>query len=236
MMNIGKKFRLSKIIKQDGRTLISALDHGGEDALIDGLEDMSKILEIVINNGVDAILINEGILKRYYDVINARVPVILNVPLEPGFAEYAVSIGADAIKTTYFGPVPIPVDIATKMRSIAVESGYYGIPYVNEYIPLDENNKISNDSKLIARAARAAAEYGADIVKTSYGIDFDLITKSCPVPVIIAGGDPKFGDIESILRDVVNKGGAGGAIGRSIFQSKDPGKTVKSLVKIVHGR
>jgi len=232
----GKQIRMARIIKEDGKTLISALDHGGEDALLSGIENIYRIIDIVIKNGVDAILINEGIFKIYASQIKARIPVIMNIPFETGFAEYALKLGADAIKTTYFGPVPIPVEIANKMRKIAKESDEFGIPYINEYIPLDDNNKISTDSVLIARAARAAAEYGADIVKTSYGKNFKKIVESCPVPIIIAGGDPKFGDIETIMKDVIKNGGAGGAIGRSIFQDKDPGKKVRNLVKIVHGR
>ncbi|MGC9176037.1 MAG: class I fructose-bisphosphate aldolase [Thermoplasmata archaeon] len=233
---IGKKIRISRILKEDGKTLISALDHGGEDALVKGLEHMDELIKTVIENNIDAVLINEGILIKYHETIRAKVPVILNVPLEQGFAEYALKLGADAIKTTYFGPVPIPLEIANKMRIVAKESNVFGIPYLNEYIPLDENNKISTDVDLVARAARAAAEYGADIVKTSYAENFKYVTESCPVPVIIAGGDPKFGDIRKILEDVIKSGGAGGAIGRSIFQSDNPGKTVRDLVKIVHGR
>ena len=38
------------------------------------------------------------------------------------------------------------------------------------------------------RARRPCAENGASIVKTYYTEDFDKITETCPVPVVIAGG------------------------------------------------
>jgi len=43
----------------------------------------------------------------------------------------------------------------------------------------------------VALAARAAAELGADIVKTVYTGDpdsFRTVTRGCPVPVVVAGG------------------------------------------------
>lgn len=234
MTNIGKEIRIGRIIKNDGHTLIAALDHGGEDALVKGLEDMAKVLDSVINGGVDAVLINEGILMKYYGIIVRRVPVVLNIPFEPDFVKFAVSLGADAIKTTYFGEVPLKVEVADKMRKIAKASEEYGIPYINEFIPL-ENGIPSNSVELVSRAARVAAEYGADVVKTSFVKNFNDVVKSCPVPVIIAGGDPAGGNIFNTMKDVIRAGGAGGAIGRGIFLSGNIEQTVKELVKIVHG-
>jgi DhnA-type fructose-1,6-bisphosphate aldolase and related enzymes len=72
MPNIGKEIRISRFLKSDGHTLISALDHGGEDALVKGLENMGKVLDSVIKGGVDAVLINEGTLLRYYKIIVGR--------------------------------------------------------------------------------------------------------------------------------------------------------------------
>ncbi len=233
-INVGKEIRISRILKHDGRTLISALDHGGEDALTKGLENMADVLNSVIEAGVDAILINEGILLKYSEIIVPRIPVVLNVPFDESFIKYAVSLGADAVKTTYFGEVPLRIEVADKMRKLAKASEEYGIPYINELIPLDNGN-ISYDTEYIARAARAAAEYGADIVKTSFAKNFKDVVKSCPVPVIIAGGDPKMGGVPEMLKEVVLSGGAGGAIGRYIFQSGNIKRTVRELRKIIHG-
>jgi len=229
----GKTIRIKRIFREDGRALICALDHGGEDALVDGLEKMDNVISAVIRGGADAILINEGILATYSDIIGGKVPVILNIPLRTGFVKNAISLGADAIKTTYFGSVPLPIEIAEKMRGVAAESIEYGIPYFNEFIPL-ENGGISSDPVLVTRAARAAAEYGADIVKTTYVRKFDTVTKAVPVPIIIAGGEPKGKSIEEVMKDVIKNGGAGGAIGRKIFQSPNPEQVVKRLIGIVH--
>ncbi len=229
----GKFRRMGRIFREDNRTLISALDHGGEDALIDGIENIAEVINSVIRGGVDAILINEGILEKLAGTINPKVPVIVNIPLGRGFVKNAIVLGADAIKTTYFGEVPIGIPVAEKMREVSAEAREYGVPYINEFIPL-EGNSNSNNPILIARAARAAAEYGADVVKTSYADQFDIIAKVTPVPVIIAGGPPTK-DIYTVLKNVISKGGAGGAIGRSIFQSENVENVVRQLVKVIHG-
>ncbi|MDA8056079.1 MAG: hypothetical protein M0Z77_10620 [Thermoplasmatales archaeon] len=232
-IDTGKVRRIGMIFRKDGRTLISALDHGGEDALITGIEHISEVIRKVVQGGVDAILINEGILEKIGGTIESRVPIILNIPLMGGFVKNAISLGAEAVKTTYFGEVPISIPVAEKMREVAMEAREYGVPYFNEYVPMESGN-LSFDPILIARAARAAAEYGADVVKTSYTEKFEIVTSAVPVPVIIAGGPPDK-DIFSAMRAVIKKGGAGGAIGRSIFQSKNQEEVIRELVKIVHG-
>jgi len=233
LYNVGKFRRLGRIFRKDNRTLIAALDHGGEDALITGIENIAEVINSVISGGVDAILINEGILEKLGGTIDPKVSVIVNIPLSRGFVKNAIELGADAIKTTYFGEVPISIPMAEKMREVAAEAREYGVPYISEVIPL-EGNSISNNPILIARAARVAAEYGADVVKTLYVDEFDIVTKVTPVPVIIAGGPPTK-DIYTILKNAIKKGGAGGAIGRNIFQSENIEKVVMELVKIVHG-
>ena len=47
---------------------------------------------------------------------------------------------------------------------------------------------MSRDSRYLGLACRIAAEFGAHIVKTYYCDDFDTVVRSCPVPLVIAGG------------------------------------------------
>jgi class I fructose-bisphosphate aldolase/fructose-bisphosphate aldolase/2-amino-3,7-dideoxy-D-threo-hept-6-ulosonate synthase len=55
MCNIGKILRLGHIVKDDNRTLIVALDHGFM-GIIQGLEDIEKVISKVIAGGADAIM------------------------------------------------------------------------------------------------------------------------------------------------------------------------------------
>jgi fructose-bisphosphate aldolase/2-amino-3,7-dideoxy-D-threo-hept-6-ulosonate synthase len=92
---------------------------------------------------------------------------------------------------------------------------------------------------VVKLAARAGAELGADIIKTNYTGDPDTfieVVNGCPVPVVIAGG-PKVETNEELLlmvKNAVDVGGAGVAIGRNIFQAESPRKTTKAIAEIVH--
>jgi hypothetical protein len=81
-----------------------------------------------------------------------------------------------------------------------------------------------------------AAELGARVVKTYYTEDFDRITETCPVPVVIAGG-PKTDDALEVLnfvRDGIDKGAIGVNLGRNIWQHHDPVGMANALRAVIH--
>ena len=92
----------------------------------------------------------------------------------------------------------------------------------------------------LRHAARAAADTGADIVKTSYpgsAEEFAKLCRTTPVPVLIGGG-VRLDDEEEFLRIVessVASGGAGICIGRNLFQRRPVGPLARRIAKILHG-
>lgn len=83
------------------------------------------------------------------------------------------------------------------------------------------------------------AELGADIVKTNYtgNIDsFREVVRGSLAPVVIAGGPVKGQERKFIqmVWEAMQAGAAGASIGRNIFQSKEPTKMVRAVVRIVH--
>ncbi len=98
----------------------------------------------------------------------------------------------------------------------------------------DEHNP-----QVVNIAVRVGAELGADIVKTNYTGDIDSfqeIVRSCPVPVIIAGG-PKMSteiDVFYMIYESIQAGGSGVAIKRNVFQADDPTKMVNAISLLVH--
>ena len=86
--------------------------------------------------------------------------------------------------------------------------------------------------------ARIGAEGGADMVKTVYTGDIDSfrnVVKSCPVPIVIAGGPKATSDSEimQLCYDAMEAGAKGITFGRNIFQHKYPFKIIKLLTEIV---
>jgi len=96
-----------------------------------------------------------------------------------------------------------------------------------------------NDVEVVAHAARAGAELGADIIKTNYTGDIDSfrrVVEGCPVPVVIAGGPKTETDMEflQMIEGALQAGARGVAIGRNVFQASDPVKMTMAIAAIVN--
>jgi putative autoinducer-2 (AI-2) aldolase len=73
------------------------------------------------------------------------------------------------------------------------------------------------------------------MVKTYYCEDFEKVIKSCPVPVVIAGGKKiQEKDALELAYNAIRDGAAGVDMGRNIFQSQDPVGMIKAVRSIVH--
>jgi putative autoinducer-2 (AI-2) aldolase len=91
------------------------------------------------------------------------------------------------------------------------------------------------DAKYMRLACRICAELGATYVKTYYCDDFETVTASCPVPIVIAGGK-KLPEREALglAHDAVQAGACGVDMGRNIFQSEAPLAMIQAVRKVVH--
>jgi putative autoinducer-2 (AI-2) aldolase len=92
------------------------------------------------------------------------------------------------------------------------------------------------DRRYLSLGCRIAAELGAHFVKTYYCENFQKVVKSCPVPLVIAGG-PKLKTETDALRiayEAISQGAAGVDMGRNIWQSDNPVGMIKAIRSIVH--
>ncbi|EQD43386.1 Deoxyribose-phosphate aldolase/phospho-2-dehydro-3-deoxyheptonate aldolase [mine drainage metagenome] len=92
----------------------------------------------------------------------------------------------------------------------------------------------------IRHAARAAADLGADIVKTSYPGSLEEFRRLCattPVPVLIGGGvrvEPEAAFLR-LVEESVRAGGAGICIGRNLFQRRPLEPLARGIAERLHG-
>lgn len=80
------------------------------------------------------------------------------------------------------------------------------------------------------------AELGADWVKIPYAEGFERVTSTCYVPAVILGGAKKGSErimLEKI-RDALDVGAKGVAIGRNIFQAEDPQAMTAAVAALIH--
>lgn len=246
---MGKTVRFRRLLNSTtGRMHIVPIDHGGYMGPVKGIENMKSLLPKVVSAGVNALLLQRGVIKKCSHDILGRVGLIMRIsgtntigpstPFEEitTSCEEAIRLGVDAVAfTTYVG-------LENDSRAFKIfgkvvdECDDWGIPVLGEFLPAA--GKISNpyDVKWIKTAARIGAELGADFIKTYYGEPFEEVVDTCPVPIVIAGGEKMDDPVKvlTIAKKAVKAGAIGVCIGRNVFQYEDPVKMASALSKIVH--
>lgn len=252
MVSPGKEIRLSRIFnRKSGRAVIITMDHAIAHGVLPGIKYIGETIEKVVAGGPNAITIHKGLVRRFYKVFAGNVGLIVKTssfaPYHPSYDVYltsieeAIRLGADAVAIGAAVGDSRQADMLRNISALAEESEYYGIPLAVHIYPKGDLLKKEDYYKVenIAYAARVAAELGADIVKTWYtgSVDtFEEVVKSCPAPVVIAGG-PKVDSVRQFLemvRGAIDAGAAGVAIGRNVWGYKNPTLMVKALNLLVH--
>ena len=246
-MAIGRQIRLSRILK-DGKMLCIPMDHGITNGPIHGLEDVYEFIYRCETSGVTSVIINKGIIKslpRPPKVgIIAHLSASTSLGLSPnkkvqmGGVEDAIRLGADGISVHINIGAKEEPEMLQKLGIISDKCNEWNIPLIAMMYPRGENIKNPYDVELVSHVARIGAEAGADIVKTVYTGDkdsFKKVVRTCPVPVVIAGG-PKATTDEDILEmcdGAMQAGAIGVTFGRNIFQHKNPPNILNALSKII---
>ncbi|HWR02077.1 MAG TPA: 3-hydroxy-5-phosphonooxypentane-2,4-dione thiolase [Chlorobaculum sp.] len=240
----GMKNRLSRIFRPDtGKTVMFAIDHGYFQGPTTGLE-RPDVNIVPLMPHADAIMLTRGILRTTVPPSLTKAVVMRcsggpSILKELSDEELAVDI-EDAIRMNV-AAITLQVFIGGEYetRSIhnmtkLVDMGLrYGIPTM---AVTAVGKDMVRDAKYFRLACRICAELGAQIVKTYYvPEDFDTVTASCPVPIVMAGGK-KLPELEALTMsyNAIQEGASGVDMGRNIFQSDAPEEMMKAVNKIVH--
>ncbi len=240
--------------RRDGRAIIVPMDHGVTVGPIAGLEDMAKTVDSVVNGGANAVLMHKGIVGCGHRGYGKDAGLIIHLSTgttslgaDPNIkklvttVEQAVKMGADAVSVHVNVGANGEADMLQDLGMVAEVADEWGMPLLAMMYPRGHDIKNPYDVEVIKIAARAGVELGADIIKTSYTGDIDSfkqVVRGCGnVPVVIAGGEKmkKLSDVLQMVKDSIEAGGAGVAMGRNIFQADDPAKMVAALEAVVHG-
>ena len=81
----------------------------------------------------------------------------------------------------------------------------------------------------------AAPDLSAFVKTYDVEEEFETITASCPVPIVMAGGK-KLPELDALTMayKAVSEGAAGVDMGRNIFQSDAPTAMIQAVSKVVH--
>ncbi|MCX5872714.1 MAG: 3-hydroxy-5-phosphonooxypentane-2,4-dione thiolase [Deltaproteobacteria bacterium] len=239
----GMKNRLSRIIKPDtGRTVMLAVDHGYFQGPTSGLEVMEETLAPLAEYA-DCLMLTRGILRTSVSPA-AQTPIVLRVSggqsvlTELSNETLNVAI-EDCIRLNVSGMalsmyVGAPYEHQTMVAfAKLIDAGYSaGIPVL---AVTAVGRDMARDARYLSLSSRIAAEMGANIVKTYYCENFERVTQTCPVPIVMAGGK-KLLEIEALTMafNAVTRGAVGVDMGRNIFQSDCPVGMIKAVRAVVH--
>lgn len=245
-MDWGMRNRLSRIIKPDtGRTVMLALDHGYFLGPVRKLENPRETIEPLIPYS-DALMLTRGVLRTCLDP-NCNVPIVLRVSggnsiLDEDLSnegitvsmEDAVRLNVSAVALSIYVGALYEHQTLINLAKLIDEAVACGVPVLAVTAVGKELEK--RDSKYLSLSCRIAAELGASFVKTYYCDEFEKVSRSCPVPLVIAGG-PKMKsekDVLEITYNAIQKGACGVDMGRNVWQSKNPVGMIKAIRHIVH--
>jgi fructose-bisphosphate aldolase/2-amino-3,7-dideoxy-D-threo-hept-6-ulosonate synthase len=252
MYDIGKIVRFRRLLNpKTGKTYIVPMDHGAVLGPVSGIEDIKDTIDKVVKGGADSLLLNAGVMKYCATEHLGKVGIILRLssnnilspesPFETAVAsvEKAVKLGADAVAFTVNVGGEKDVEALRLFGAVADACTQYSIPLLGEFLPAGKKVDNPYDAKWVKIVARMGAELGADIIKTNYTgspESFKEVVKSCPVPIVIAGG-PKtetLKDALEMVKGAMEAGAIGVCIGRNTWQAKNPTAMARAISKIVH--
>ncbi len=240
----GMKDRLSRVFNpKSGNSVMLAFDHGYIMGPTSGLERMDLTINPLVEYA-DCLMCTRGSLRSI-------VPATANKPISLRFSagstiltylndeclldiEEAVRLNASllAIMVAVGDPKHEGLTIRNLTRTVDLGTKY-GIPTLGVTAV---GKELVRDARYLSMASRVCAENGAHVVKTYFcEKDFEQVTNSVPVPIVIAGGK-KLPEKEALemAYQAIDQGAAGVDMGRNIFQAEYPIGMIKAVREIVH--
>jgi len=227
-----------------GRTVMLAVDHGYFQGPTSGLERIDlSILPLLPQ--CNALFCTRGVLRSIIPA-ESQKPMVLRASGGPSIlrdelSDEQIAIDMDDAVRLNAAGVGIQVFIGGEheTRSVhnmtrLVDAGLrVGMPVMG-VTAVGKN--MTRNAQYFRLACRIIAELGAQYVKTYYvDDDFETITSSCPVPIVMAGGKkvPEL-DALTMAYNAVRQGAAGVDMGRNIFQSDAPKAMITAVNAVVH--
>ena len=240
----GMQNRLARIFRpESGRTVMLAIDHGYFQGPTSGLERVDVNI-LPLAPYADALMLTRGVLRTtippsYERGIVMRASGGPSVLKELSNEQLAVGI-EDGVRMNV-AAMAVQVFIGGEYETQSIQNltrlvdmgNRYGIPTLGVTAV---GKSMTRDARYFRLACRIAAELGAHVVKTYYvEEDFETVTASCPVPIVMAGGK-KLPELDALTMayKAVSEGASGVDMGRNIFQSEAPVAMIQAVSRVVH--
>lgn len=250
-----KRVNLKDITRQ-GRAMFLAYDQGlehGPSDFNDKNVDPSYIVDLAKKGGFTAVVLQKGVVEKYIEEIKkSGVPLLIKLngktdlyrgdPISSQICtvKEAIDFGAKAVGFTIYIGSQHEGKMIEQFETIEREAHAKGLPLIAWIYARGSSVRVRSSGELMAYATRTGLETGADIVKIKYDGDVDglkwAIKSAGRTKVVIAGGMKKDESLFlSQVEEIVDAGAIGLAVGRNIWQHKDPLLITKKVRKILWG-
>ena len=227
------------------------LEHGPEMEFNDFNVDPLYVIDIAKKGKYNGIVFQKGIAEKYNkEIKKSKVPLILKLngrtklvkgePLSAQLAtvKEAVSLGAKAVGFTIYLGSKYEEQMFEEFANIQREAHEKKLPVIAWIYPRGKAIKNDISRENLAYSARTALEIGADMAKIKYGGKKDdlkwAVKSGGRCKIVIAGGIKKSEkDFLNDVKDIMDSGVIGLAIGRNVWKSKDPLGITKKVKKII---
>ncbi|MEM4625712.1 MAG: fructose-bisphosphate aldolase [Candidatus Pacearchaeota archaeon] len=241
------RIKIDNLLKE-GKALYLAYDQGiehGPEDFDDRNVDPTYIIGIAEEGRFNGIIVQKGIAEMYNNEIKrSRVPLIVKLNGKTNLykgepiarqicsVKEAINLGAKAVGYTIYIGSKFESEMLKEFDKVQIECHKIGIPVIAWIYP--RGKSIKDESKYMVYAARVGLEIGADIIKIKYNGNKEelrwAVKNAGKTKIVIAGGTKK--DEESFLkevREIIDAGAIGLAIGRNIWQNKNPLEITKKI-------
>jgi putative autoinducer-2 (AI-2) aldolase len=226
------------------RTVMLAIDHGYFQGPTTGLERVDLSI-VPLLPCADALMTTRGMVRSTIPPTSGT-PIVLRASGGPSVLKElsneqvavamddALRLNAAAVAVQVFVGGEFETQSVHNMTRLVDEGQRAGMPVL---AVTAVGRELTRDARYLRLAVRICAELGAHVVKTYYcAEDFDTVTASCPVPVVMAGGR-KLPELDALTMayNAIEGGAAGVDMGRNIFQSDQPVAMIRAVRAVVHG-
>ena len=239
------------VFLSNNRGILLAFDQGLEHGPTDLNErnyDPAFIMKLAEEGGFNGVIFQKGLAEKYY---NGKVPLILKVNGKTSLpkgepiarqicsVKRAAEIGAKAVGYTIYLGSAHEHFMLEEFGRIQEEAHVHDMAAIAWIYP--RGQAIQNDiaPEIVAYAARAGLEVGADAVKIKYTGDVETfrwaVKCAGKTKVFMSGGPKARSEAEFLtqVRGVLDAGAVGLAVGRNVWQSSDPLKMARHLKRLV---
>ncbi len=245
--------KLNKILKK-GKAFFLAYDQGLEHGPTDFNDknvNPQYILDIAEKGEFTGLILQKGVAEKYKDELKKmKTPLILKLNGKTNLVKgdpisrqlctvkEALELNAKAVGYTLYLGSKHESLMMEDFEEIQKKSHNKNLPVIAWIYPRGKSRKRKSKKELMAYSARVGLELGADIIKIKYnGNKKDLewaVNSAGKTKVVIAGGMKKNEkNLIKQIKEIMEAGCIGLAIGRNIWQNKNPGKISKKISKII---